>query len=591
MLHRCLLAATSLAFLVASLSAQSPRKTPQPRKPAAHPSKGLRQHERLARPANSRPVAGTHVGPLAVALEVERNDTIGFADRIGVNPDYDGDISVAGDSDCVAVFVSEGVVTFDVSASGGSPISDPTLTIQDANGQFVAFNDDRPTSLYSLITISLPTGQYYATVRGFAGFSTGSYKLTVSSVAATFPQANLNGANNGTVPAAGETAFKVRLLTDTQIRMTVAANGGQDLYCALLRPSGAVQRFVDDGVSAGLDPSLETHLPLLAGVDYVLVFGDLNGIGGAFTFNMLSVAGPVPSLACGSGANGTVAGNEGEFMRKITLGSASSISLSVTGAGMTDSWINLYDASLNRVLYNDDSNNTLFSLVNVGLPAGNYYVGVEPYDNFSAGGFVLNLACTPGFTPTAGRFGDNTATIAAAGDTAVLAVTPGTPIALEASVALGLLAPMASILDAAGNCLGFSDFADSETIGNLAGNGAHWVLVRDYFADPGTVNPLIAGPLYFFANTKGTLSMQDKAGRIHFVYAAGTALPGGFPVPAPFTGNLLMLPPLIALPPVAIPVSGTTTYPAVFPNAIYLVQAVSVFTTPTIGGAMTNVAQ
>jgi len=584
-----LFAVVSAASMAGGLPAQSSPKTSPPTKPALRQIKGLGQRERLARPVSGSFAARGPVGPLT-ALEVERNGSIGFTDAFGANVDYDGDISVQGDGDVVRYsLATSSVVTFDVSAVGASPIADATLLIRDARGQFVAFNDDRGGgSLMPLITVPLPAGNYYATVQGYAGTNTGTYRLSTSAVPTTFAAAALNGPTSSTVPPGGEIAFRVSAPADLTFRMTVSANGGQDLYCALLRPSGAVQRLVDDGVTGTLDPSLDTRLPGNTSGDYILVFGDLNGAGGPFTFNLVTAQQAVPSVPCGSSANGSVAGAEGQAMFAWTLGSSSATTLSVSGVTMTDSWLTLYDANLNTVVYNDDAG-SLFSIINVGLPAGTYYLGVESYSNASAGSFTLNVGCTSGFAPGAGRFGDNAGSIATTGDTAVFAVAPGTPIPMEVSVASPALFPMAAILDSNGRCVSFTDIADLEVTGDAVGSGTHYVLVRDYFGATGAFNALLGGPAYFLGTTKGTLTMQDKAGRIHFPFAAVSLLPGGFPVPTPFTGSLLILPPLIEIPALPIPASGSIAYPFNFPNGPYHVQALSLVPVP-LGGSMTNVA-
>ncbi|MEZ5965323.1 MAG: hypothetical protein R3F56_15930 [Planctomycetota bacterium] len=580
---------TVMALLAIWSPAQTTAKARLPHKAAERTAKGLRQHQRLARPAYGSPAGRGAAGP-ATALEVERNESIGFADDFGSSPDYDGDIAFPGDSDVVRLQVTtNSVVTFDVAQAGSNPISDATLLLRDANGQFVAFNDDRPSSLLPLITLPLPAGDYYAVVEGYGGSVTGTYKLTTTITPTSFASASLNGATSGSVPPGGEVAFRVSLTVDTALSMSIASNGGQDLYCVLLRPSGAVQRFVDDGTSASTDPSLATHLPGNAAGDYILVFGDFNGLGGPLTFNITSTPQAIPTLACGTSVNGSVLGSEGEAMYSVALTAATGTALSVAGSSMTDSFLTLYDAHLNTVLYDDDDVSSLFSAINVGLPAGQYYVGVASFDNTSAGTFTLSLGCTNGFVPTAGRFGENAGSIVNPNDTVALKFTPGTPIAMETSVALGALFPMSAILDRNGICRSFTDFADFEVTGAKVDGGEHWVLVRDYFGSPGAFSALIAGPMYFFGTAKGSLTLQDKAGRIHFPYAAVGTLPVGFPVPAPFTGSLLLVPPLIAVPAQAIPATGTTVYPFSFPNGAYFLQGLSVVPAP-LGGAMTNVA-
>lgn len=590
--HFSLVAAATTLSLAASLAAQSlspvPTTKPAVNAKTARTVKGARERQRLARPTFATTRGSGVVGPLAVT-EVERNDTLGYADVLAGQPDYDGDIAVAGDIDWVRYDVNtSGVVTFDVSPLGASPIADATLTLVDAQGQFVAFNDDRPATLYPLLVLPLQAGTYYAGIEGFGGTTTGGYKLTVTNAPTSFPPATLNGSTSGNVPSNGETSYLLLLNQPSAVRLGITANGGMDMYCALQRPSGAVHRFVDDGVTGSPDPSLDVHLP--SGV-YMLTFGDFNGVGGAFTFNTTVTAAPVPALACGATVNGTVAGTEGQNLYSMVLVADSNVNLSVAFSGtplMTDSILYVYDRDLNTITYNDDNNNVLSSLVTLSLPSGQYYVGVESFGNTSAGAYSLTNTCVA-FASTTGRFGRNSGTLAGA-DHLAFAVDLGTPTPVEMLCVIPpVLFPMTSILDESGACLGFSDFGEFQRIGHRASGSRGFFTVRDFFNQAGTFDVDIESSMFFQGATKGTLTMQDKAGQVHFPFAAvGTF--AGFPVPAPFTGNLVIAPPLISLPALPIPANGVTSYPATFPNGAYLLQALSLTPSP-LGGAMTNVAR
>ncbi len=582
-----LVAIAATVALAGSLAAQG--APPPPVKAVASPKvartlKGARQHQRLARPAFG-PTRPHQVGPLTAA-ELERNDSIGFADALGAQPDFDGDITLAGDTDWVRCDVTAtGVVTFDVSQTGTTPIPDATLTIRDAAGQFVAFNDDRPTSFMPLLVLPLPAGTYYAGVQGFAGTNTGTYKLTVTTAPTAFAPVNLGGATAATVPAGGgEVALQLILPTASAVRLNITANGGMDMYCAVLRQTGAVHRFVDDGVTGSVDPSLDIQLP--AGI-YLLAFGDFNAAGGAFTFNTTATAGAIPPIACGATVTGTVTGSESQNLFSLTLAAATNVDLATQLTGLSDSIVTVYDRDLNTITYNDDNNNVLASLVNMSLPAGQYYVGVEPFGN-NAGGYSLVNTCSA-FASTLARFGRNSGALLG-GDSATLALDVGTPCPVELFTPLpAVLFPMTAILDASGLCVAYTDFGDFDLLGARATGGQYFCIVRDYFNQAGAYDADIGGQLFFPAPTKGALTMQDKVGQIQFLFAAVAPLVG-FPVPAPFTGNLLINPPLISLPALPITGNGVVSYPATFPDGSYLVQSLSVTVSP-LGGAMTNVAR
>lgn len=592
---RYLSACVALATLSTTLAAQALPKPALPQKPALRTAKADRKLERRwARPVHAKTVVGVPTpGPLTAA-EVEHNGTVGWADSFGSQPDYDGDIAFSGDLDNVKLQLNaDSQVVFDVSQTGGLPIADATLLIRDAAGQFVAYNDDRPASLMPLIAIPLPAGTYYCEIAGY-GANTGTYKLTTTVVPTAFAIANPGVPVNGVVPAGGEVGFLLPIVADARVTVSVSANGGQDLYLACLRGTGAVHRFVDD-TGASLDPGIETHL--IAGL-YMLVFGDVNGVGGAFTFDVTATFGLAPSVVCGGAANGNTIDDRSLELFALNVATPSTIDLLTGPSGgtpMTDSILTVYDRSLNTILWNDDTSG-LFSRMNIPLPAGQYFVGVEAYSAASAGSFALNATCTPGATPTPARFGVTAGgNLANAGDVTALTFTAGTSIPVEVLVDTALTTlpdPMLAILDASGACLAFDDDGGPGTDslgGTRIGVGAHWALIRDFGSGTGTFDLAVTGPIAFPTTTKGNLELKDKAGNVHFLYATPSLLGFGFPVPAPFTGNLLVnLGAFVALPPLPIPISGNVTYPATFPNLPYFVQGLSVTLAP-LGGEMTNV--
>jgi hypothetical protein len=119
-------------------------------------------------------------------LESEPNNSIATANGLFGTNDLRaiGTISPGTDLD---------YFTFDVTSSGGvllqllgSPtgsgtLPDPFLSLWNASGALIAFNDDSPTSLNSLILINLGVGSYYARAEPFSTAQTGSYLFIASS--------------------------------------------------------------------------------------------------------------------------------------------------------------------------------------------------------------------------------------------------------------------------------------------------------------------------------------------------------------------------------------------------------------------------
>lgn len=101
-----------------------------------------------------------------------------------VGDTFQGELDVASDRDFVGIELSAGTsYTFDLkgSPSGAGTLPDPFLVLRDANGTFVAQDDNSGTGLESQIVFNpSASGTYFLDVRNFSG-DTGTYALTASS--------------------------------------------------------------------------------------------------------------------------------------------------------------------------------------------------------------------------------------------------------------------------------------------------------------------------------------------------------------------------------------------------------------------------
>ncbi|WP_394729212.1 M10 family metallopeptidase C-terminal domain-containing protein [Altererythrobacter sp. GH1-8] len=88
-------------------------------------------------------------------------------------------LNVTGDRDWYAVTLEAGqIYEFTTSSTGGGADADTTLTLRDASGNVLAWNDDS-SGTYSRIRVEVETtGTYYIDVGGWADSSSGSYQLT-----------------------------------------------------------------------------------------------------------------------------------------------------------------------------------------------------------------------------------------------------------------------------------------------------------------------------------------------------------------------------------------------------------------------------
>ena len=98
---------------------------------------------------------------------------------------FEGELDTGSDRDWIAIDLTVGVeYTFNLQGadSGAGTLDDPFLVLRDANGGFVAQNDDVdfPSTLESQIVFTpSSSGTYYLVARNFSG-ETGTYVLTTS---------------------------------------------------------------------------------------------------------------------------------------------------------------------------------------------------------------------------------------------------------------------------------------------------------------------------------------------------------------------------------------------------------------------------
>lgn len=92
-------------------------------------------------------------------------------------------LEVAGDRDWIAFSITaDDILRIAVDGIGPQGLSDPTLTVRDAAGRQLAFNDDADdASLNSALFFTAPeSGTYFIEVAGFDDATTGDYRVTVT---------------------------------------------------------------------------------------------------------------------------------------------------------------------------------------------------------------------------------------------------------------------------------------------------------------------------------------------------------------------------------------------------------------------------
>ena len=124
---------------------------------------------------------------------------------ISPNDTFNGELDVAGDRDFIAIDLTAGTqYSFEVQGAdsgSGTTLPDPFLVLRDANGGFVAQDDNSGTGLDALITFTPETsGTYYLSVRNFNG-ETGTYSVVTSGGSAS--QSTESASGEGYVSGGG----------------------------------------------------------------------------------------------------------------------------------------------------------------------------------------------------------------------------------------------------------------------------------------------------------------------------------------------------------------------------------------------------
>ena len=104
--------------------------------------------------------------------------------QISPNDIFNGELDAMGDRDFIAIDLTAGTAyTFEVQGAdsgSGNTLPDPFLVLRDANGGFVAQDDNNGTGLDALISFTPQTsGTYFLSVRNFNG-ETGTYSVVTS---------------------------------------------------------------------------------------------------------------------------------------------------------------------------------------------------------------------------------------------------------------------------------------------------------------------------------------------------------------------------------------------------------------------------
>lgn len=401
----------------------------------------LRGKDRRAMPLHRRfeleEPGFTVPGADLVATETEFNDSWRWADAMGSNTIAQGTIAAGSDVDSWR-FVSTGAYhAISVSArSGSSPIGDPVLTIRNAAGSVVAFQDG-PQSGPAAVGIYLPPGTFHAEVSSFGGTTGGDYELSIAAAPVNLlPLSGTGGA--GSTQATGSPAARdVFTFTVPEGRLVLRVNApGRDSLLLLQRSDGGLLFVNDDSTAGGLNAAADIDLP--AGTYTAYVF-DAQGQGYPYTLSYQHTPGTFADVVTTPSVTALLTGDECLRMYRIACATPRLVDMQTgngTATPIGDTILSLYDPDLDFVCDVDDDNalspaRGYYSRIRISLPASSCFVAVAPYPA-ATGGFTLTTSANGAFANAGtARFGTNALAFAGFGSVNTYALDNVTPVSVR----------------------------------------------------------------------------------------------------------------------------------------------------------------
>ena len=336
------------------------------------------------------------LGCLPPVDETEPNGSLATADPAECGTPLAARIHPAGDADFFTFPIgTQSDVTLDVACDG-----DANLTLRDAQGAQIAFDDDSGPGFCPRIALRLDPGTYFAEVRPASPAATIEYTLSLACTPPFPPETEPNDdiasadalpcdeVRQGTILPIGDADFWKLTLA---VRAVVTADVdclGRDGTLSLLDSSGALVEFDDDD-GAGFCPTITRLLEpgdhYLAvregGEDAVMPYriralcAALPGVDETEPNDDIASADPLP---CGAALRGTVERPADADFWAFTLASAARVRLRVAPEVPTlDVAIRLHHAATGRILRAADDSGGPEAAVAMTLGPGAYAVEVR----------------------------------------------------------------------------------------------------------------------------------------------------------------------------------------------------------------------
>lgn len=360
--------------------------------------------------------------PAASAQSADQSGDNTTQTRLTAGQPVSGEVSPAGDTDWFRLSVEHGQryhITLD-GVGEPDPI-DPVLTVYDAQGNQIAFNDDANGTLNSALDYApSQSGEVFIEARGFNPEATGAYSLRVE--ASTLPADDAGNdrstrarvtpgrAVNGSLDYEGD-VDAYRLSVRSGQRYVITLNGAAGSSSALNDPllritdaQGAELASNDDGPE-GLNSRVE-YVPQHSGEVFVEAHAFSDNAIGAYTLNVAAERLPAESASADINTRGRInvgqsvdsaldyAGDHDWF--RIRLEAGQSYRFSLSGAGdkvLADPLLRIRDARGAEIASDDDGGDGLNSFLEFTAPStGNYFVEAQGFTDDASGSYRLTAA-------------------------------------------------------------------------------------------------------------------------------------------------------------------------------------------------------
>lgn len=469
--------------------------------------------------------------PAQTIGEREYNDNAGYANDLGIlsaMKTITGYVNGPQDVDAFRFEATADGLLRITTSYNGSPLE---VVITNAHG-------DENWGMHrfdaSRVVLPVPKGVYHVRLGGSASVT--RYSMSLELQAQALPTLALGQSTKMTI---GPDYVGLRIVQpqDGRLRLDFTTSNQADAFLVLQNSRWGYVYEVDDATPATSEPGLDAVLP--KGTYYLYVGADVSA-----TTSILSTFTSLAISELKSNANGTVGSQGASFeLHKIELKSVEEVRVAIAArgsAGITDSYLQLFDRDMVQILEADDDSTSTLSTIAVTLPVGVYYVASTGY--YSRGDYLISKSSSAG-TIDLVRAGSNF--LSAVADRATtMRFGLETPAGVEFNIVGGPgYDAQVAVLDAkTGLSLAWED---DESLGPHDSNlgmrlpaGDYFVIAKNYDGAAGVFEAQIIPPLQRWVSDH--VRVRAHGGHLaYFLVSLRLAAPSN-PLQGILTGNLLV---------------------------------------------------